>query len=174
MHISKSITVKQPRQLVYQFWRDFEQLPQFMQHLQAVTRIDDRHTHWIASGPAGTTYEWDAELITDDPNERIAWRSAAESDVRHGGIVSFRDAPSDRGTEVEVQLDYEPPAGTAGATVAKLFGEEPSQQLRDDLRRFKQVMETGEVVRSEGSLHGAGQGASTQRAAQAPESEVRR
>ena len=172
LHVTKSITVNRPRQEVYEFWRDLEHLPTFMIHLEAVTSSGDRRSHWVAKAPGGPV-EWDAEIIEDRLGEVIAWQSLEGSEVPNGGSVRFSDAPADRGTEVRVELRYDPPGGTAGATVAKLFGEEPQQQLRDDLRRFKQVMETGEVVRSDGSLEGAGQGATKQRPAQAPEGAVR-
>jgi len=171
--VSKSITVNRPREAVFEFWRALENLPRFMYHLQSVTPTSDRRSHWVAKAPAGQQVEWDAEIVDEVPNESLSWRSLAESDVKHAGVVRFRDAPGDRGTEIDVDLEYQAPAGTAGATVAKLFGEEPSQQIRDDLRRFKQVMEIGEVVLSEGSLEGAGQGAAKQRAAQAPTMETR-
>ena len=172
LHVVKSVTINRPRQEVYEFWRDLEHLPTFMIHLEAVTSSGDLRSHWVANVPAGRV-EWDAEIIEDRPGEIIAWQSVEGSAVPNGGSVRFTDAPADRGTEVHVDLHYDPPAGRAGAMVAKLFGEEPQQQLRDDLRRFKQVMETGEVVRSDGSLEGAGQGATTQRPAQAPEVAVR-
>lgn len=168
-NISRSVTVNCPREQVYQFWRDLENLPRFMQHLEAVRVTGNGRSHWTATAPAGTTVEWDAEITDDRPNELIAWRSVAGSTVPNHGSVRFVQAPADRGTEVRVELGYEPPAGSVGSTVAAWFGEEPKQQIRDDLRRFKQVMETGEVVRSDGSLEGAGQGISKQRAAQAPE-----
>jgi uncharacterized membrane protein len=154
------------------FWRDLDHLPTFMIHLEAVTSSGERRSHWVAKAPGGRV-EWDAEIAEDRPGEIIAWQSVKGSDVPNGGSVRFTDAPADRGTEVRVDLHYDPPAGSAGAMVVKLFGEEPEQQLCDDLRRFKQVMETGEVVRSDGSLEGAGQGATTQRPAQAPEVAVR-
>lgn len=161
-----SVTIKRPRQEVYDFWRDFARLPQFMQHLESVTVGEGTRSHWVAKGPAGTTIEWDAELIEDQPGELLAWRSVEGATVPNAGVVIFNDAPGDRGTEVWVEVRYEPPAGAAGVAVATLFGEAPGQQLRDDVRRFKQVMETGEVVLSDGSLEGAGQGFWKQRAAQ--------
>ena len=174
LHVTKSVTINRRREAVYQFWRDFGNLPQFMAHVQSVVSTGDKRSHWVVAAPAGQTVEWDAELVEDRPNEEIAWRSLEGSDIRHEGSVRFKQAPADRGTEVHVDLRYDAPAGRAGAAIAKLFGEEPTQQLRDDLRRLKQVMETGEVVRSDGSLEGAGQGVSKQRAAQAPDTEVRR
>jgi uncharacterized membrane protein len=117
-------------------------------------------------GPAGAAIEWDAEITEDRPGELLAWRSLEGADVPNEGRVQFADAPGDRGTEIRVDLKYDPPAGKLGALVAGLFGEEPAQQLRDDMRRFKQVIETGEVLLSDGSAAGAGQGASQQRVAQ--------
>ena len=165
-HATRSVTINKPKDEVYEFWRDFENLGRFMQHLELVEDLGSGRSHWVAKAPAGTTVEWDAKLTEDIPGERLAWQSLAGSDVYNSGSVQFRDAPGDRGTEITVRIEYEIPGGAAAAKVAKLFGEEPSQQLRDDLRRFKQVMETGEVVRSDGSLGGAGQGATKQRPAQ--------
>jgi uncharacterized membrane protein len=168
---SKSVTIGRPRDEVYKFWRDFENLPTFMQHLVSVTATGDGRSRWVAKAPAGTTVEWTAEITEDRAGSLITWHSLAGSDIANQGSVRFEDAPADRGTEVRVELSYDAPAGSAGAVIAKLFGEEPGQQLRDDLRRFKQVMETGEIVRSDGSLEGAGQGVLKQRPAQAPELE---
>ena len=173
LHVTKRITINRPRAEVYRFWRDLENLPRFMQHLESVQVIGGKRSHWIAKAPVGKV-EWDAEIIAEGDNELIAWRSLEGSEVRTEGSVRFLDAPADRGTELSVELEYDAPGGSLGAAIAKLLGEEPAQQVRDDLRRFKQVMETGEVVRSDGSLEGAGQGATKQRAAQAPEGEVRR
>ena len=168
IQVRRSVTLNRSREDVYAFWRDFENLPRFMQHLEHVEVTGDRTSHWVAKGPAGKQVEWDAEIVQDTPNEAISWSAVKNAEVPNSGSVRFRTAPADRGTIVQVELQYDPPAGAAGAAFAKLFGEEPSQQIRDDLRRFKQVMETGEVVRSDGSLEGAGQGALKQRPAQAP------
>jgi len=143
-----------------------------MHHLQSVVNTGAGRSHWIASAPAGKTVEWDAEITEEVPGSRIAWRSLSGSDIQHAGVVRFRQAPADRGTEVEVELSYDAPAGAVGALIARLFGEEPKQQIRDDLRRLKQVMETGEVVLSEGSLEGTGQGPLKQRPSQAPAAEL--
>ena len=172
-HVTKSITVRRPRVEVFQFWRDFENLPRFMTHLKDVRVASAQRSHWVVSGPSGGTVEWDAEIIDEEPDEFISWRALEGSEIENAGSVRFADAPADRGTEVIVEFRYDAPAGKAGKVIAELLGEEPSQQVTDDLRRFKQVMETGEVLRSEGSLEGAGQGASKQRPAQAPEAEVR-
>jgi uncharacterized membrane protein len=165
-HATRSVTINKQKVEVYEFWRDFENLGRFMQHLELVEDLGGGHSHWVAKAPAGTKVEWDAAITADIPGERITWKSLPGSDVPNSGSVLFRTAPGDRGTEVTVHLQYEVPGGAAAALVAKLFGEEPTQQLRDDLRRLKQVMETGEIVRSDGSLGGAGQGALKQRHAQ--------
>ena len=151
--VNKSIVVNAEAEELYQFWHDFENLPRFMRHLESVTVLDGRRSHWKATGPAGTTVEWDAEIIDDRPNELIAWRSVEGADVANAGTVRFRPAPGGRGTEVTVELEYDPPGGVVGKTIAKLFREEPGQQVHDDLRAFKQVMEVGEVVLSDASLH---------------------
>jgi uncharacterized membrane protein len=168
IQVKKSVTVMKPRADVYQFWRQLERLPSFMIHLQSVTEVGKTRSHWVAHGPGGTQVEWDAEIVAERANELLSWRSLDGSEIRNEGSVRFKDAPADRGTEVQVELSYDAPGGAAGAAIAKWFGEEPGQQLTDDLRRFKQVMETGEVVLSEGSLQGAGEGATAERAAQAP------
>jgi uncharacterized membrane protein len=153
LEVKKAITVRKPPDEVYGFWRRFENFPTFMAHVEAVECGDDGRSHWQVKAPTGTV-EWDAEITQDESGELIAWRSLPGSSIANAGTVRFKQAPADQGTEVEVELRYEPPAGTLGATVAKLMGEEPATQLADDLRRFKQVIETGEVVRSEGSLGG--------------------
>ncbi|MGN9769214.1 SRPBCC family protein [Micromonospora sp. SD12] len=149
-----AVTVNRSPAEAYRFWRDLENLPRFMTHLECVRAEDLRRSHWTARGPAGRPVEWDAEIVDDQPNRSIAWRSLPGTRVPNAGRVRFVPAPGDRGTEVRVRLRYAPPAGALGRAVAKLFGEEPEQQVRDDLRRFKQVVETGEVVRSEGSPDG--------------------
>ncbi|MFN2608282.1 MAG: SRPBCC family protein [Acidimicrobiales bacterium] len=153
MHARATVTVNRPPDEVYAYWRDFERLPTFMYHLESVDVNEGGRSHWRAKGPAGTSVEWDAELVDDTPGARIAWRSV-EGSVDSQGQVAFTPAPGGRGTEVAVDLDYSPPGGAVGALVAKLFGEEPTQQLKDDLRRFKQVLETGEVLRSDASPEG--------------------
>jgi uncharacterized membrane protein len=154
LSLHAAITVRRPREEVYGFWRDMENLPRFMMHLRSVEVIDQRRSRWTARGPIGKTVEWEARIVEDRPEELIAWRSAAGAGVRNSGSVSFTDAPGGRGTEVRVELRFDPPGGVVGAAFARLLGEHPDQQVRDDLRRFKQVMETGEVVRSEGSPEG--------------------
>jgi uncharacterized membrane protein len=148
IRVQRSITVNRPAEEVYAFWRNFENLPRFMQHLESVETLDGRRSHWKAKAPAGTSVEWDAETTEDRPNELIAWRSTEGATVPNEGVVRFEPAAGGRGTEVHVDLRYEPPAGKLGALVAKLFGEEPTQQVRDDLRRFKRNVESGELATS--------------------------
>lgn len=152
LHLTASTTVLRPREDVYGFWRRLENLPTFMTHLERVAE-DGKRSHWKAKAPLGAV-EWDAEIVDDVPGERLAWRSTGRTRVPNHGVVRFRSAPGDRGTEVRVQLTYEVPGGRAGAAVARLLGEDPHQQVEDDLRRLKQVLETGDVVRSSGSPEG--------------------
>jgi uncharacterized membrane protein len=166
IRVTKSLAINRSPEELYEFWHDFENLPRFMYHLESVQVTRDGRSHWVAKAPAGTTVEWDAEITEDRPAELIAWRSVEGADVDNRGSVRFEKAPGGRGTILRVEIEYNPPGGVIGAGIAWLFGEEPEQQLQDDLRRFKQVVETGEVVRSEGSLQGAG--AIAQRAAQPP------
>ncbi len=153
VQVKEAITVNRPPDEAYRFWRDFSNLPRFMAHLESVQVLDDNRSRWKAKAPAGATVEWEAEITEDRPGELIAWRSLQHADVQNAGTVRFSRAPGNRGTEITVELRYEPPGGTLAAMVAKLFGEEPSQQVKSDLRRFKQVMELGEVVHSDASIH---------------------
>jgi uncharacterized membrane protein len=146
-----AITINASPDNLYARWHEFESLPTFMYHLESVRSTGDGRSHWVAKAPAGTTVEWDAEITEDVPGTSIAWRSVDGASVENSGSVRFRPAPRGQGTEVFVTVDYAPPGGTLGAMVAKLFGEEPGQQVSDDLRRFKQIVETGEVARSDGS-----------------------
>lgn len=168
IHVTEVITVNRSAHEIYQFWRNFENLPHFMRHLESVHVADELHSYWRAKAPAGMTVGWDAEIIDDTPGERISWRSLEGADVPNAGSVRFKPAPGDRGTVVTVQIEYMPPGGAIGAAIAKLFGEEPAQQVKDDLRLFKQVMETGEVVRSDATLQGP---TAAQRPAQPPRAE---
>ncbi len=154
MHVTKVITVNRPADEIYRFWRSFENFPRFMHYLESVQTNGDGRSHWRAKGPAGKTVEWDAEIVEDRPNELIAWRSVEGSEVENAGSVRFVRAPGGRGTEVHVELDYNPPGGAVGAAVASLFGKEPAQEMSADLRAFKQMMELGEVVQSEASAVG--------------------
>jgi uncharacterized membrane protein len=137
----------------YRFWHDFENFPRFMSHLESVRVTGERRTHWIAKAPAGTNVEWDAEIVSDQPEQSISWRSLPGADVENSGTVRFERAPGNRGAIVRVELEYDPPGGVLGKAVAKLFGEEPQQQVDDDVRKFKQIIETGDVAKSEASIH---------------------
>ena len=156
VHASTSCIVNAQPDEVYRFWREFTNLPRFMEHLESVTELGEGRSHWIAKAPAGMTVEWDAVIVADEPGRVITWRSLENSDVDNAGAVRFEAAPGGRGTIIKVNIQYNPPGGVVGATVAKLFGEEPNQQLEDDLRRFKQVIELGEVVVSDATIFGVG------------------
>jgi uncharacterized membrane protein len=149
VRVRRSITIGRPVEQVYAFWRDFENLPRFMTNLESVQVLDDDRTHWIAKGPAGRTVEWDAETLVDRENEQISWCSLPGADVFHFGTVEFQPAPAGRGTEVRVELEYYPPFGKLGSKIAMLWRKEPRQELADDLRHLKQVLELGEVVVSD-------------------------
>jgi uncharacterized membrane protein len=166
VRVRKSVTVNRPVEEAYAFWRDLENLPRFMRHLESVRVLDERRSTWRAWAPGGTTVEWDAEITEERPNERLAWRSVEGSQIHNAGVVTFAAATGGRGTVVTAEMEYEPPAGALGARIARLFGEEPTQQVPEDLRRFKQVIETGQVVLSEATRASNGL---KQRAAQ-PES----
>ena len=154
MELTATTTIRKPASEVYAFWRDLENLPTFMAHLEQVRTTGERTSHWAASAPFGTDVEWDAEITEEVPGEKIAWRSTGDADVPNAGTVRFVPAPDGVSTEVHVVLVYDLPGGRVGKAVAKYFGEEPHQQLDDDLRRLKQVLETGEVVRSDGAPWG--------------------
>lgn len=154
VHVQRAYTIERDRQELYGFWRALENLPSFMSHLESVAELDERRSHWVARAPLGASVEWDAEIVEDLPGERIRWHSLDGADVRNAGRVEFRDAPAGRGTEVRVSLEYAPPAGRVGDVVARIFGEQPDQQVRDDLRRFKQLMEAGEVPTTRGQPAG--------------------
>jgi uncharacterized membrane protein len=154
MEVKAAITVRRPVGEVFAFWNELENLPQFMDHLESVRREGDGRSRWRVKAPGGGDVEWVAEVVAFSPDEIIEWRSVEGSSIENSGLVRFAVAPGGRGTEVHVQMAYAMPAGKLGAAFAKLFGEEPSQQVRDDLRRFKQLMETGEIVRSPGSPEG--------------------
>ena len=148
--VERAVTVYgRSREELYAFWRDFGNLPRIMEHLEGVQIIDDRRSRWVVRGPAGKLVSWEAVIHNEIPGELIAWKSAEDADVPNAGSVHFTDAPGGRGTEVRVVLEYDPPAGKLGVAVAKLFGEEPGIQVREDLRRFKQLVETGELPVSE-------------------------
>jgi uncharacterized membrane protein len=143
--IGRSVTINRPRAELYAFWRDFNNLPTFMHNIHSVTIKDRTHSHWIIEAPAGKRVEWDSQITQDEPGGLIAWESLEGASVRNSGRVEFLDSPDSRGTVVRITLTYDPPAGTVGKLIAKLFQKEPKVQARQDLRRFKQLMETGEI-----------------------------
>jgi uncharacterized membrane protein len=154
IEVESAITIEKSPEELYSFWRQFDNLPRFMAHLEAVQSTGDGRSHWIATAPMGMTAEWDAEITEERHNELIAWRSLDGARIPNQGRVRFQRAPGGRGTEVRVTLAYRPPMGKLGAAIAKLFGEEPQQQLAEDLRRLKSVMETGEIPTIEGQPSG--------------------
>jgi uncharacterized membrane protein len=145
VRVEASTVIYRPMPEVYAYWRQFENLPLFMSHLLEVQGLGGGRSRWTATGPLGVPVSWDAEIIKDLPPRLISWRSLEGSDVVSAGSVRFRPAGGDRGTEVRVKLQYDPPAGRVGAALAWLIGEDPLTQIEDDLCRFKQLLETGEV-----------------------------
>jgi len=154
VHVEQSFTINKLPWELYEYWRKLENLPTIMSHLESVRVIDEKRSHWVAKAPLGKTVEWDAEIINDEPSALIAWRSLGGADVDNAGSVRFVPAPGDRGTEVRVVLDYIPPAGKLGAVIAKLLGENPEHEVREDLRNFKRLMETGEIPTIQGQPRG--------------------
>jgi len=155
VHITESMTIRCPRSEVYRSWRALEKLPRFMHHIASVKEIDDKISEWRAPLPKGMgTISWKAEMTEDRQDERIAWRSLPDADLQNAGRVTFRDAPGDRGTEIKVDIDYRPPAGKLGRAAAGLFNPAFSKMIRADLRRFKALMETGEIPTTEGQPSG--------------------
>lgn len=152
--VEKTVTINKSAEELYRFWHNLENLPTFMKHLKSVKVYNEKRSHWIANAPLGNSVEWDAEILEDRENEFISWASVEGADVDNSGFVRFQKAPGDRGTEVKVVLEYNPPGGALGATVAKLFGEEPKQQIGDELGRFKMLMEAGEIATTEGQPSG--------------------
>jgi uncharacterized membrane protein len=156
IRVCKSVFVNKSPQECYDFWHNFENFPSFMRHVKSVSISENGRSQWVAKGPGGSRVAWEAETLEDVPNEMIVWRSIPGSLVSNRGSVKFEAAPGGRGTFVIVDLEYAPPAGMLGVGIAKLFREEPEMQLNDDLRRFKQIMEVGEIVCSNGSPDGYG------------------
>ena len=143
--VGRTITINRPRAELYAFWRDFRNLALFMENVESVTPGDDRRSHWVVKAPAGKTVEWDSVLTEEVENEVLAWESAEGADIKNAGRIEFKDGPPGRGTEVTATIAYDPPGGDLGKLIAKLFQKEPKIQARRELRRFKQLMETGEV-----------------------------
>ena len=152
--VEHSIVIDKAPEEIYRFWRNLENLPRFMSQHVAVDRLaGDQRSHWRVKSFAGQTFEWDAEIINDIPNELLAWRSLEGADLDHAGSVHFErdERGGTGGTKVSVILEYRPPAGKLGAGVARLFEQEPSQVINKDLNRLKQLLETGEIAAGEDS-----------------------
>ncbi len=174
-HLERSITVNRTPAEVYLFWRNLENLPRFMEHLQSVTVTGEKSSHWVAKAPlASMPLEWDAEITDERPYELIAWGSLPGSTVINTGAVRFMPAPGNRGTEVHVALSYAPPGGPAGAALARLLNKIAAQTIKEDLRQFKEVMEAGEVPTTEGQPSGRSPAApeASREAGRGPEPEV--
>lgn len=148
IEIEKSMTVNKPPRDVYDFWRHLENMPRFMRHLDSVRITGDRTSHWRAKAPTGVTVDWDAELV-EDSQDRIRWRSLENADIPNEGVVEFHEAPGGKGTEVKVHITYSPPVGTVGKMTTKVLNAMTAQQVEEDLKRFKQIMETGETATAE-------------------------
>jgi uncharacterized membrane protein len=149
--LEASITINRPPEECYRFWHDFENLPRFMRSVESVRVQSDRRSHWVARAPGGIRLEWDSEIIDDTPNRLISWRSL-NADVPNAGSVHFDPAPGGRGTWVRVRMSHDMP--TLSGVAAKFFGKVPERQVREDLRRFKQIMETGEIPTTRGQPSG--------------------
>lgn len=154
VNVEEVVTINRSAAELYRFWRNVEQLPRFMEYLESVRQLDQRRSHWVAKGPAGRRVEWDAEIISEIPDELIGWRTLDGADVVSAGSVRFIAAGGNRGTRVRVRLQYDPPGGKVGSAVAWLFGREPSQTILEDLRHFKQLMEAGEIPTTAGQPRG--------------------
>ena len=148
--VARAVTINRPRQELFAYWRDFANLATIMDDVKSITVLDDRRSHWVVAAPGGKTVEWDALITEEEPGRRIAWRSDEGADIKNRGWVEFRDGPTGRGTEVHALIEYDAPAGVLGRLVAKATGHEPNVQARRELRRFKQLMETGEITTAEG------------------------
>lgn len=146
---SRAVMINRPRDEVFAFWRDLTNLPRFMENVRAVEALDARRSRWTVAGPLGSELVWDAEIVEEVPGERLVWRALEGGDIDHDGVITFLENPFGRGVEVRVEINYDPPAGVVGKIVAKLAQREPRIQLRRDLRRFKQLLETGEVPTSQ-------------------------
>jgi uncharacterized membrane protein len=153
-HVEESVTVPKGSEELFRFWRNFENLPKFMQNLKSVEVHDEKRSRWVAVGPGGRSVEWESEIINEEPGHLIAWRTLSGADIQHTGSVRFLKAPGGRGTQVKVTMEYLAPAGRVGVALAKFFRTAPDQEIREDLRRFKQLMETGEIPTTRGQPRG--------------------
>ncbi len=153
IHVTRALTINKSPAELYEFWRNFENLPIFMRHLESVTKSDEKTSHWKAKAPLGQTVEWDAEVTSDIPNQRIGWKSLEGAFIPNSGVVEFLPT-IDRGTELKITMIYEAPGGKLGEWIASALGEEPSIQIAEDLRRFKSLMETGLIMKIDGQASG--------------------
>lgn len=154
IYLERSIAVSKSPEECYRFWRSFENLPRFMQSLESVRQLDERRSHWVAKGPMATRLEWTSEITADRPGEELAWRTLDDSGAANAGSVRFETGPAGRGTIVRVSLHYSPLGGALGTGLVRLLGHDPQSRVREDLRRFKQVMETGEIPTTRGQPTG--------------------
>jgi uncharacterized membrane protein len=154
IEIERAVTINKPAEELYNYWRKLENLPNFMKHLQTVEQTDETHSHWVARLAGGLPVAWDAEIVEDQPNERIVWRTLPDAQVQQSGVVTFKPATGERGTVVNVDMRYSPPGGIVGETFARLLNGVTAQQVKDDIRRFKSLMETGEIPTIEGQSSG--------------------
>lgn len=157
IQVEKTVTINRSASELYSYWRELTNLPNFMGHLKSVTNKNEAGTvsHWVANAPLNLDIEWDAEIIADEPDRLIAWNALENADIDNCGFVRFQPATGDRGTQVKVVLEYQPPGGALTNVIAKLFGESPQQQIGDELNRFKQLMETGEITTTAGQPKGS-------------------
>jgi len=146
--VGRTVTINRPRQELYEFWRDLRNLPSFMENVRSVTVSDNKRSHWVVEAPAGRLVEWDSILTRDTSGSLLEWESVEGASVRNTGRIEFSDSTNGRGTLVTATIVYDPPAGKLGSAIAKLFEKEPQIQVRRDLRRFKQLMEAGEIATS--------------------------
>jgi uncharacterized membrane protein len=155
-HVLEAIRLERPLPEIYRFWRNFENLPRFMTHLETVQDLGNGRSRWVAKGPVGVRVEWDAEIINEVENKVIGWRSLPSSELVTAGSVNFDSVRGGRSTQVTVHLQYAPPGGRLGKMIAEIFGDEPSQAIREDLRRFKWLLEAGEIPRATAAQHPGG------------------
>ncbi len=154
MCVTHTLAINRTPAECYRYWRQLENLPRFMRHLESVQVTDEKRSHWVARPGAGARLEWDAEVTEDEADRRIAWRSLPGAEMETEGSVTFEAGPKGKGTIVRLEMRYRPPAGRLGSAVARLIGRDPTQQVREDLRRFKQLLETGEIATTEGQPAG--------------------
>ena len=152
--IKHTVTVDRPAGDLYSFWRDVHNAPKYQLNIESVEKKDEKHSRWVSSGPLGKKFAWDSEIINDEPGRLIAWKSLPGGDVNLAGSVRFDQLPGDRGTVVTLELNYEPPAGLLGVAVARILGQDPDKIVREDLRRFKMLMEAGEIATIQGQPTG--------------------